>query len=308
MANEKVFSIVTEKIIMALENGQVAWQKPWKNEYDLNKNWFTRTNKKSFYKGINALTTAIVASSEGFSCPYWATMKAINKEGHKVNKGAISVPILLTTWKEVEQKGKDENGNPEIKKVKIPFSRFYTVFNIEQTTLKDEWIKIKDSLKSSGITFNPIEKAQEVCSEYLKKLVDFKHGGNSAVYFPAKDSIHIPKPEQFNSAEEYYSTLFHEMVHSTGHETRCNRKGVTIPTRFGSHSYSQEELVAETGSAILCHTFGIITTFNNSVAYIQSWLNALKDNREILVYAMSQAGTAVNYILGDYNFEEEESE
>jgi len=305
MANEKVFKIVTEKIINALENGQVAWQKSWKNEYDLNKNWFTRTNKKSFYRGINALTTSVVASTEGFTCPYWATMKALNKAGYKVNKGAVSVPILLTTWKEVEKEVKGKDGLIEKKKSRIPFSRFYTVFNIEQTTLNDEWLKIKDSLKASENAFNPIETAQKLCDQYLNTLQEFKHFGNSAFYSPSKDSIHMPKPTQFRSPEEYYSTLFHEMIHSTGHQTRCNRKGVTEPTRFGSHSYSQEELVAETGAAFLCHTFGIATTFENSVAYIQGWLKALKDNREILVYAMSQAGTAVNYILGDSETEEE---
>ena len=102
-------------------------------------------------------------------------------------------------------------------------------------------------------------------------------------------------------AEEYYSTAFHEFTHSTMHESRCNRKSENAITRFGDKDYSREELVAEIGSAMLCNRIGIENerAFNNSAAYIQSWLKALKNDNKMIVWAAKKAEEAARYILGD---------
>jgi len=108
----------------------------------------------------------------------------------------------------------------------------------------------------------------------------------------------MPVKEAFESPEEYYSTLFHELSHATGHQKRVGRKGILEPSYFGSHEYSKEELVAEMGAAFLCGHSGIERTIENSAAYIRGWLKSLKNDRTILVLAAAQAQKSSDYILG----------
>ena len=122
----------------------------------------------------------------------------------------------------------------------------------------------------------------------------------ASLYRPATDSIHLPKWSRFTSAEEYYCTLFHELVHATGHETRLSRKGIMEMDHFGSEKYSQEELVAEIGSAFLCGTTGIEKqTLENSTAYINGWLKKLQNDKRLIVIAAAQAQKATDYITSN---------
>ena len=101
--------------------------------------------------------------------------------------------------------------------------------------------------------------------------------------------------------QHYYSTLFHEMVHSTGTKSRCNRDGIVDMNYFGSHEYSKEELVAEIGSAILCAKVGLTSerVMENTSAYCKSWAKKLKSEPKWIVWAGGQAEKAVNYILNE---------
>lgn len=123
----------------------------------------------------------------------------------------------------------------------------------------------------------------------------------TAYYSPSRDLVHLPLFEQFKNANEYYSTAFHESVHSTMKESRCNRaeerEGKLVA--FGSNEYSKEELVAEIGSANLMNIIGIESqkSFRNNAAYIQNWLSVLKNDVKFIVSASSKAEKAVKYIL-----------
>ena len=109
----------------------------------------------------------------------------------------------------------------------------------------------------------------------------------------------MPKSNLFKSDEEYYSTLFHELTHSTGHTSRLNRGEISKTSLFGSHDYSKEELVAEMGSAFLCGHCGIEpAVIENQAAYIQNWLKKLQSNKKWLVYAAAKAQKAADFILG----------
>ncbi len=121
--------------------------------------------------------------------------------------------------------------------------------------------------------------------------------GDAAFYQPMTDRIVLPLLSQFAEASEYYSTAFHELTHSTGHAKRLARLDTTA--NFGSENYSKEELVAEIGSAALVHHAGLETagSFRNSTAYIQNWLQALKNDKRFIVSAASKADKAVSYIL-----------
>ncbi|MBR3379284.1 MAG: hypothetical protein IKG72_04010 [Bacillus sp. (in: Bacteria)] len=122
--------------------------------------------------------------------------------------------------------------------------------------------------------------------------------GDKACYSPTTDTVTMPMPEQFKNNEEYYSTLFHELTHSTGHQKRLNR--ITKNAAFGDESYSAEELVAEIGSASILATLGIENdkTIRNSTAYIQNWLKALRNDKHLIITASARAEKAIKLILG----------
>ena len=127
------------------------------------------------------------------------------------------------------------------------------------------------------------------------------HDQNDRCYYtPSKDEVHMVKPEKFISDEEYYSTFFHELVHSTGHKKRLAREGVTGLNFFGSHEYSKEELVAELGSTFLCAIAGIdrSSVIQNSASYISGWKSKLSDNEDWIVWAGSRSAKACDHILG----------
>jgi hypothetical protein len=125
-----------------------------------------------------------------------------------------------------------------------------------------------------------------------------EHGGGRACYSPLPDKVSMPESKSFESSEAYYSTLFHELTHATGHVSRLNRKEVTDPVEYGSNLYSREELVAEMGAAFLCGHYGIEnTTLDQSASYIQHWLERLRDDRKLVVHAAAQAQKACDFIL-----------
>jgi antirestriction protein ArdC len=108
----------------------------------------------------------------------------------------------------------------------------------------------------------------------------------------------MPARSAFHSAEEYYSTFFHELTHSTGHPSRVGREGIMNHNPFGSEDYSKEELVAEMGAAMLCGVAGIASrTLDNSASYLQSWISRLRSDSRLIVSAASQAQKAADYIL-----------
>ena len=189
----------------------------------------------------------------------------------------------------IDAKGK------KIKKV-IPLLKHYFIFNADQCdglTLPTT----EETIEDIG-EFNPIEKAEEIVAAYAT-CPKVRHGEQRAYYSPSRDFINMPQKESFKGEEQYYATLFHEMGHSTGHATRLNREGVVNFDHFGSHQYSREELVAEFVSCYLSGEAGILPNVqDNSVAYIQSWSNKLKEDKKLFISACSKATKASDYILG----------
>ena len=187
-----------------------------------------------------------------------------------------------------------------MKPKKIPMLRYYQVFNVKNDTNLD--IKKHKEMMQTFDTA-PVEEIDGIIKAYADrckvKLVTVK-GTDSAYYSPTEHEVHLPSVEQFKSVAEYYSTAFHELVHSTGHKSLLNRfeKG---STRFGSDVYSKEELVAEIGTACILHRLGIETddSFKNSTAYIQNWVKQLKEDKKMIVSASSKAEKAVQLIFGE---------
>lgn len=268
-----VYEIVTERIIKKLEQGTVPWRMPWRSGQTVS--W--KTQKP--YRGINQM---LLDPGE------YATFKQIEEAGGKVKKGAKSSIIVFWKWLEVEDEETDE-------KEKIPMLRYYRVFEINSQV---EGLKSKRK-DQPAFEHDPIQEAEKIIKGYRNgPPISFKPG--KAFYRPSTDEISVPAIIEYQKAEEFYSTLFHEMIHSTGHKSRLNRAGVSNQAAaFGSEVYSKEELVAEMGAAMLCGVTGIEnTTIDNSASYIAGWLRKLKNDSKLVVLAAAQAQKAADYIQG----------
>ncbi len=274
MTNAEVYESVTARILECLNSGVVPWRKPWAVSSPRN------LSSGHVYKGINQ----ILLSCTAFSSPYWVTLNQARQLGGKIKLGARGTPIVF--WKVYEK----ETRTGEIDK-RFVLKRF-TVFNAEQT----DGIYIP-SLEEPK-TFNVIDDCERVVRSF-ENGPSVEHGGGRACYVPSQDKILMPPKPAFTSSEEYYSTLFHEFVHSTGASHRLARKGVTDPSGFAGHEYSFEELVAECGAAFLCAHAGIApATITNSAAYIASWAKQLRHEPKWILNAASQAARAADLILG----------
>jgi antirestriction protein ArdC len=287
-------SIITDQIIKMLDDGVVPWRKPWKLQAGMMP--YNATTKRA-YSGLNAI---LLGMSE-YSDPRWITYKKTDDLGGNVRKGEKSTRIIF--WKVTEKpcspqhsRGEICNGcgprHPNVKKFWM--LRYYSVFNVEQC----EGLELPPIEKPTS--FDPIAEAEEIIAS-MPNLPSITHdGGDKAFYRPLTDSIHLPRREAFDSAEEYYSTAFHETGHATGHESRLNRHGLeTGIAPFGSDTYSREELVAEFTSAFLCARSGIENTIENSAAYIDGWKKVLKADTKLVITASAQGQKAANYILGE---------
>ncbi|MCJ8010163.1 zincin-like metallopeptidase domain-containing protein [Paenibacillus sp. KQZ6P-2] len=266
----KIYDMVTERIINQLEKGIVPWRRPWKIGTAVN--WKTQKS----YRGINTL---LLEPGE------YASFKQVTEAGGKVKKGEKGHIVVFWTWLEKE----DENGEM----TKIPYLRYYTVFEVSKQC---EGLQSKRNEQS--FKHDLIEEAERICEGYKNApLVRFSSG--RAFYVPAQDYISVPPICDYEKPEEYYSTLFHEHMHSTGHSNRLNRQGITEIAAFGSETYSKEELVAEIGAAMLCSFAGIDnSTIDNSVAYIGGWLRKLRSDNKMIIQAAGQAQKGVDHILG----------
>ena len=281
MANEKfnIYEEITNRIITQLENGVIPWHKPWTG---IANGAYNRVSKKPY-----SLLNQMLLKHDG----EYATYKQWSELGGKVKKGEKSEIVVF--WKILQV---EEVKDGKIEKKSIPLLKYINVFHVSQV----DGVEPKNV---KPIEHNSIEEAEEIKVNYMNRehIVIEELVTDKAFYSPLKDFIQIPRKEQFKDIMEFYSTLFHEMIHSTGHKERLGRLNSGIKVAgFGSEEYSKEELVAEIGSAFLMNHIGIETpkTFNNSAAYIQSWLNVLKNDNRFIVSASSKAEKAMKYILG----------
>jgi antirestriction protein ArdC len=223
---------------------------------------------------------------QGYGPQYWLTFNQAKQLGGNIRKGEHGTKIVF--WK--FDKFETETADGETEERKSAFLRYYTVFNLEQT----EGLKALLALPPAF----PIESAEEIVKG-MPNPPAFEQDAQAA-YIPSRDTVAMPSRVAFDSQAEYYSTLFHELTHATGHAKRLAREGFDSPQMFGSESYSREELIAEMGSAMLCGIAGIgQATISNSAAYLQSWIKRLKADSRLVVSAASAAQRAADYIRGE---------
>lgn len=279
--SKDIYQIITERFIEQLKKGTVPWQKPWAGVQNI-------VSKKP-YRGINSL---ILGGSE-FQSPYWLTYKQAHDLGGNIKKSEKATPVIY--YKLFEKR--DDSGNMILgsngRPTRIPFIRWSNAFNLDQTEGIEPPVQtiVQNPMQ-------PLEKAAKIVEE--AKICPIYKTGFVAAYSPAEDAIRIPAPKTFRSSEAYYQTLFHEMTHSTGHSSRLDREGITLPVKFGSERYSKEELIAELGASFLANEAGILNQvqFDNSAAYLGSWIEKFQNDPKMIFTASSQAQRSTDFILG----------
>lgn len=295
-----LFAEVTDRIIAALNKGVVPWHRPWRDSKKGAGTLPTSVSTGKPYRGINVFLLDMTANADGYTSQWWGTFNALKERGGIVRKGEKGTTVVFwkrlvvkTTPEEKAKTGKD-------KKV-IPMLRHFNVFNVEQC----EWEKGMPErfdpstlVEDDDTEWDPIAEAEAIVKGY-EKSPSIHHGGDAAYYSPSRDMIQVPDAAQFETTEQYYSTLFHELTHSTGHKDRLNRNTLVEGHRFGDEMYAKEELVAEMGAAMLAAVAGIhLTTIEPSAAYIKNWLQALSNDEKLVISAGAAAQKAADHILG----------
>jgi len=303
----KVYSLVNEKILESLKQGYIPWQKPWSVSNGFSGIFHRNAVTGKPYKGANVWLLSLACNRYPEYKRLWITYKQARQLRGFIYKQAK--PQMVIYWSMfIKRNGKlvkvnveDLPKDPEdLKDLDlVPVLRYYTVFNIVDLgpdSLRESIIKkYNDLAQKTNKKIKPIERAQKIIDKYKDRPPIFEDS-QKAYYSPSNDEIHIPPRDCFISSEEYYSTLYHECVHSTGHQKRLNR----FDNGDYSHkAYSLEELVAEIGCCYLCNIAQIDTeaVFKNSTAYIQSWYKALSEHPKWFIIASSRAQKAVDYIL-----------
>lgn len=276
MAQVDIYQDVTDKIIAALETGTAPWLRPWRSGVGTGLVPHNAVTGRA-YNGINFL----VLSCAPYASNGWLTYKQAQELGGNVRKGEKGTHIVFWSFPKIEDK---ETGKEKV----IPFAKPYTVFNLDQCEGIDT-AKLK--------TFTPAIMGETPINDIAARHnVRLNHGGDKAFFSPMSDSIGMPSADAFKSPDHYASTLAHELVHWTGHESRLARK---FGNRFGNEDYAFEELIAEIGSAFVCAATGIALDGLQHADYVASWLKVLKGDKRAIFTASSQAKKAAEYLTSD---------
>jgi antirestriction protein ArdC len=263
---------ITDRIIKLMQENDSDWRRPWLGD-GLARNI---VSKKS-YRGVNVPILGL----SGYASRDWATYKQWAELGAQVNRGEKSTAIFF--WKPLNVKDRETEEARQ-----ILMARSYAVFNIEQVSNAPA---VKTEIRT------PIERHAE-CDRIIEATgAIINYGGDRAFYSPSTDRITLPKPEQFLSAEGFYGTACHELSHWAGHESRLNRN---LKGRFGSATYAFEELIGETGAALICAAAGVIPEPRAETAkYLNNWIAVLKSDKNAIISAFSHAQRAADFILKD---------
>ena len=311
-----IYKMITNKIIKMLKSTKASdYKKTWEDDA-----FFIPLNfdSKKPYRGVNRmLLQERIGLTEAFANPYFLTFKQIKKHKGTLKKGAKGYEVVYYSIRYVVPADKnngrkaysstnahkvidflDKHKLPENIVTRIPMIRYYNVYNGEDITgidFKLPEVKIGRAVPDTA----PENQAAALIVENYPNPPAIKHGGNEAYYKLSEDLVRMPKIEQFDSVNDYYRTLFHELTHSTRHENRLNREKISF--RFGDSGYAKEELVAEFGAVFLSAWAGIMWYNNkNHAAYLKGWNSAIKEaenDNKFLMKAASLAQAATDYIL-----------
>ena len=313
---DKAYDQYADLIIKKLKDFQGNWRKPWFADGPV---WPKSLYGKN-YNGMNALMLSLYCDEQGYKIPVFATFPRISsmnfmedndgsrvpavdpKTGEKlplvhILKDSKSFPVFLSQTNVVHNETKE----------KIPYSDYvqlppaeqenyavyqnykvYPVYAVEQTNLKEARPELWERLEKDcqvkcsedngmDFSFEPVDRMirdqQWICP------IKPKHG-DEAYFSISKNEIVVPEKAQFKDGESFYSNLFHEMTHSTGHESQLAR---IKPTSFGSAEYAREELVAELSAALTAKRYNIEAHLKeDTLPYLKNWLEILHEEPQFI--------------------------
>jgi antirestriction protein ArdC len=278
--NKETMQRITENVVAKIEKDGLKWLKTWKGGFKLPKN----LESKKDYRGFNILSCLFTMDRLGTSNPYFLTFNQINKLKASIKQGEKGTPIVYYRMLERKEEN-EETGEDETRR--WPMLRYYYVWNITQTT-----ISIKEEEKPERIV-----NINETCEEFINRYADkpeILKGHYNPCYSPEKDQVMMPFDKDFINDSMRYQTLFHELVHSTGHEKRLNRN---IKNNFGATDYGKEEIVAELTTIFICNLASIEReTQENSEAYIAGWVKKIRENPQVLLKTMTESQKIIDYM------------
>ncbi|WP_458792672.1 ArdC family protein [Yoonia sp. MH D7] len=287
MAKIDIHQHVTDTIIAQIEAGTPPWRKPWTG--DKGGASFPLRHNGEAYNGINILMLWATAADRGYNSAHWMTFNQAAELGGKVKKGEKCARSVF--YGSFEKEGEQTEGNSEGEgKTRIAYAKTNNVFNADQIEdLPAEYYVTPAPAENLGTEANP-----RLDAFFAATGADIISSDEPRAYYsPAKDQIHMPPIGTFFDVNGFFSTLAHETCHWTGHRNRLDRF-----EKFQDRAaYAFEELVAELGNAMLCLHIGVTPDFEQTAAYIEGWLKALKDDKNLIFKAASQAQKAVDFIL-----------
>ena len=303
-----IYQIITDEVIKGLQTQGLTWFKSWAGNEDTMT--ISHTTGK-IYRGINQLLLSMAMIVNKYSSKEFITFNQAKKQGGKVKKGSKS--HIVVNWR-VAFFVTDKNGKRiylkgnKIEDLVIPkgytmddvnksmSASYFRVFNLDCVEgIEDKW-SIDEVIE--GSVFEPIDEAEKVYTNMRKKPTLVHKDNVGCKYSPSFHKIYMSTQETFVTPDDYYKVLFHELNHSTGHESILNRSTLITPNH-NKVAYAQEELVAELGAMFLVNLTGLNPKSDerNSQAYINGWIKHLKNNPKEIIYASSQAQKSVEYIL-----------
>lgn len=282
--SNEYYNELVDELINEMNSGIIPWMQPWFQKVP------TNLKTKRVYSIINCLNLNYSAKKRGFTSHYWISAKQAQSMRGRIKKDEIQRHsyVIMAKWKSKTYKNVDGEA---IVKCWLMI-RTYPIYNFEQT------IGLKRAIQNEPSLFDDKSLAEEIIIKYKSPpKIEYVHG--HAFYRPSDDLIGMPSKEYFIIEEEFYCTLFHELIHSTGHFSRLKRNSFLEKIKFGDEKYAKEEIVAEIGAASLCAISGFLyKTKKNSAAYLNNWLNGLKNDKTLLFRAANSSQQAVNFILG----------
>lgn len=300
--HKDIYKAINEQILSLIKQGNLSWRKGWRDGIRIKGKTYGAQNyiSQSPYRGFNAFSIAMYNMVNNANYTYFLTLKQIKERGGELKPKAagIYVAAYIKSEKVTKHPTNPELVNVEIKQGIIP----YMVYPLEQTTGVKP-IKRKAGDPNDGKDIEDIIVKPQTVIDQMPKAPPIKHGGDRAFYTPSGDYVQMPLKKSFHTLNEYYSTLFHELVHSTGSSKRLDRKFKPF-TKFGDKDYAFEELIAELGASYLCGVTGIeYFTLKNSAAYLESWGRRLsvemKSDKTFFFRAIMAATKAAKYIIGE---------
>jgi len=273
----KSIEIVVNRILELMEQGQIPWARPWRGDAHAPRN----AGSNRSYSGVNA----ILLTMANYSNNRFLTYKQAAGLGANVKHGEHGWPIIYVKQLEVEDKDSGELKDSFVRK-------HFNCFNVSQCENLPE--KFNEPVR---VTDNQVIPT---CAEIIQNMPsppEIVYGFNRAAYCPGTDQVEMPDLNQFNSSPEFYNTLYHETAHASGHQSRLNRP---IQNKFGSKEYGKEELISEITAAALCHETQIFDKVErNTTAYLQGWIQRIREDKSSLISAARQAEKAISYILNE---------